>query len=110
MKTVGQHSPAVSEPTPTLADDRREHRMYPFRATFRLIDDALNTITMYRLVLYYLIGLIGIAIVFCFLGILPYDPFGLFFSAVFLTFVCWVTNTIFARTYKVPTNMESAYI
>jgi ferredoxin-NADP reductase len=76
----------------------------------KVIDDALNTITMYRLVLYYLIGLIGVALVLSFLGILPYDPFGLFFSAVFLTFVCWVTNTIFARTFKVPTNMESAYI
>lgn len=84
--------------------------MYPIRTIVRLIDDALNTITMYRLVLYYLIGLIGVAIVLSFLGILPYDPFGLFFSTVFLTFVCWVTNTIFAKTYKVPTNMESTYI
>ncbi|MHB8750029.1 MAG: FAD-dependent oxidoreductase [Aggregatilineales bacterium] len=82
----------------------------PIRSAMKFIDDALNTITMYRLVLYYLIGLIGIAIVLCFLGLLPYDPFGLFFSAVFLTFVCWVTNTVFAKTFKVPTNMESAYI
>ncbi len=76
----------------------------------KVIDDALNAITMYRLVLYYLIGLIGVALVLSFLGVLPYDPFGLFFSAIFLTFVCWVTNTIFAKTFNVPTNMESAYI
>src|SRR5579863_805097 len=82
----------------------------PIREIVRVVDDALNTITMYRLVLYYLIGLIGVAIVLSFLGVLPYDPFGLFFSSVFLTFACWVTNTIFAKTYKVPTNMESAYI
>src|SRR5215472_5485228 len=110
MKTVGQRSPAVSEPTPTMSESRGHDQIsYPVHAIIRMIDDALNTITMYRLVLYYLIGLIGVAIILSILGILPYDPFGLFFSAVFLTFVSWVTNTIFARTYKVPTNMESAY-
>src|SRR5579859_2306691 len=102
MKTVGQHSPLALDVTRAMPE--------PIRTGMKVIDDALNAITMYRLVLYYLIGLLGVAVVLSFLGVLPYDPFGLFFSAVFLTFVCWVTNTIFAKTFNVPTNMESAYI
>ena len=77
---------------------------------FSLIDEMLNTITMYRLVLYYLIVLVGIAFVFCLFGILPFDPIDLLFTIMLLTVVCWITNTIFARTFKVPANVESVYI
>lgn len=75
-----------------------------------LIDGLLNRITMYRLVLYYLIALLGAAVVMSFLGILKYDPFALLFSTGFLIAVCWVTNWIFGKAYGVPTNVESAYI
>jgi ferredoxin-NADP reductase/Na+-translocating ferredoxin:NAD+ oxidoreductase RnfD subunit len=74
------------------------------------IDNLLNRITMYRLVLYYLVALMLAAFVFCFLGILPYDPTALAFSTLLITLVCWVTNWVFARTFKAATNIESVYI
>ena len=74
------------------------------------IDNFLNKITMYRLVLYYLIGLIIAAVIFSFLGWLPYNPVGLIYSAFFITLLCWVANTIFAWVFEAPTNVESVYI
>ncbi|WP_447412597.1 hypothetical protein, partial [Clostridium perfringens] len=60
------------------------------------IDYVLNYITMYRLMLYYVFGLLIIAFGFCFLGVLPHDPMALAFSAVTITATCWVTNRLFA--------------
>ena len=74
------------------------------------IDNWLNQITMYRLIEYYLAFLIGIAVLLSFAGVLPFDPFALLFSTGFLIAACWITNTIFARTFSVPTNLESVYI
>jgi ferredoxin-NADP reductase/Na+-translocating ferredoxin:NAD+ oxidoreductase RnfD subunit len=74
------------------------------------IDEWLNRITMYRLVLYYLIALLVTAGVLAMVGLMPLDPLELLFSTVFAIVVCWVTNIIFAKTYRAPTNVESAYI
>ncbi len=74
------------------------------------IDDILNKVTMYRLVLYYLAALWAIAILFSFAKILPYEPTGLVFSGLFITLVCWIANKIFSRTLGIHTNIESAYI
>lgn len=68
----------------------------------KLIDDFLNGITMYRLVLYALIFLVLVATVF--------SSINLLFSAAFLIATCWVTNKIFANIFKAPTNLESIYI
>jgi ferredoxin-NADP reductase/Na+-translocating ferredoxin:NAD+ oxidoreductase RnfD subunit len=80
------------------------------RPMFNLLDELLNSITMYRLVLYYLIALVGIALVLCLMGILPFNPIDLLFTTVLLTVVCWITNKIFAWTFGVPANVESVYI
>jgi len=74
------------------------------------IDNQLNKITMYRLIEYYLGGLIGVGLVFSATKILPYDPFALAFTTAFFIVVCWGSNTIFAHILKVPTNLESSYI
>ena len=74
------------------------------------VDDGLNRITMYRLVLYYLLGLLAVAECLCLMGVLPYSPLALPASVAFLVAVCWASNTIFAKTYQVPVNVESAYI
>ena len=74
------------------------------------IDNFLNSITMYRLTLYYLIGLVCIAVLASFAGILSYSPLGILFSACFLTVICWVTNEIFSKVFEAPTNVESVYI
>src|SRR4051812_26267510 len=75
-----------------------------------LIDNLINRITMYRLLLYYLIFLLGVALVLAFGGALPYDPFALLFSISFLVGVCGITNMIFAKAFGVPANSESVYI
>lgn len=77
---------------------------------FTLLDNFLDRITMYRLVLYELIFLVIIAILFGFLGVIPYSPGAIVFSTSFILFVALITNGIFAKVYDVPTNIESAYI
>lgn len=76
----------------------------------KLIDNFLDTITMYRLVLYYLIGLLGVAFIYCLVGILHFNPFLLLFSTLFLVGVCYVANKVFAITFGAPANVESVYI
>ena len=76
----------------------------------KLIDDLLNRITMYRLVLYYLIFLLIIAFLMSVIGVLTYDPYALLVSVGFLLAICVVTNRVFASIFKVPTNVESVYI
>jgi len=74
------------------------------------IDNFLNRITMYRLVLYCLLGLLAVAMVFGFFGILPYNPIYILGSAVFITAICLVTNIVFSKVFNAPTNVESVYI
>ncbi len=74
------------------------------------IDNFLNKITMYRLVLYYLIILISIAVVFCFIGILPYNPIFFLLGTLFILSISMVANFIFAKIFKAPVNAESFYI
>jgi len=76
----------------------------------KFIDTFLDKITMYRLVLYYLLFLIAVACVFGFLGILPYNPLSIIFSTVFLVLVCWIFNKIFSWAFNAPTNVESFFI
>ncbi len=65
---------------------------------------------MYRLVLYELIGILVIALIFGFLGILPYSPGSILFSTAFILFLSLITNGIFSKVFDAPTNVESAYI
>ncbi|MDE2001426.1 MAG: RnfABCDGE type electron transport complex subunit D [Patescibacteria group bacterium] len=74
------------------------------------IDNTLNRVTMYRLIFYYLVTLLVAAFIFCFFGILPYDPTALAFSAVLITGACWVANWVFSRVFEAATNVESVYI
>lgn len=77
---------------------------------FDFIDNFLNGTTMYRLMLYYLAFLFIVATAFSFFGILPYQPLALIISAFVVIFACWVTNTVFARVFGAPANIESVYI
>ncbi len=74
------------------------------------IDRFLNNITMYRLVLYYLLFLLAFAMILSYFGFLPYNPFAILFSAFFFTVVCWIANRIFSAIFLVPANAESVYI
>jgi ferredoxin-NADP reductase len=74
------------------------------------IDDLLNRITMYRLMLYYLIALLVIAAVFGVFGILSISPVSLIASTLIILTACSITNKVFAAVLKIPTNVESIYI
>src|SRR5260221_14518173 len=76
----------------------------------KFVDDALNNITMYRLVLYVLISIVGYAVFLSFFGLLPFSPYTLLLSSLFVLFVGWATNSIFAHVFEIPTNVESFYI
>jgi glycine betaine catabolism B len=74
------------------------------------IDNFLNNITMYRLVLYFLILVIVVGIFYTIFGFLPFSPLSLIVSTSVLVLFCWVFNKLFARIFKVQTNAESALI
>src|SRR5512146_3076957 len=74
------------------------------------IASFLDGITMYRLVLYVLLGLIASAIFLASFRLLPFAPLSLLASTVFLVIMCWAMNTILAYVFEIPANLESAYI
>lgn len=76
----------------------------------KFIDKLLDRVTMYRLILYYLVALLLAAGTLSAFRVLPFDPISLLFTTVFLLAACWCTNTIFAITFSAPTNTESVYI
>lgn len=76
----------------------------------KFIEQFLNYITMYRLVLYYLIVLLCIALILSFFHFLPFRPQELLFYTLYIVGVCWVVNTILAKLFHVATNIESVYI
>jgi glycine betaine catabolism B len=65
---------------------------------------------MYRLLMYGLGILAGIAIVFAFADLLQLSGFGLLVSLATLITVCWFVNLGLAKFYNVNTNTESAVI
>lgn len=76
----------------------------------KLIDTLLDKITMYQLLLYYLLTLIGTAMVLSAFGILSYNPIAIALSTGYVTFVCWAVNRVFAYLFRVPVNPESALL
>jgi ferredoxin-NADP reductase/Na+-translocating ferredoxin:NAD+ oxidoreductase RnfD subunit len=76
----------------------------------KFIDGFLNKITMYRLVLYEQAALLVLAVGYASFHLLPYQPFAIIFSALFITLVCWIAELICSRIFKSAVNVESAYI
>ena len=74
------------------------------------IDDVLDRVTMYRLVLYYLLVLLAAAFAFSILGTLPVAPLDLAVSILIVIGIAWVTNVIFARAFAVPESFDSVII
>lgn len=75
-----------------------------------IIDNLLDRITMYRLVFYFLIGLLCVALVLSFFSLLPYTPLQIAFTTTVVLVVCYVTNKVFSLVFEAPTNIESVYI
>lgn len=74
------------------------------------IDEFLNNITMYRLLLYYLLVLIIVAAIFSLFGALSFSFFPFVISVLFLLAVSLLVNDVFANVFGAPTNVESVYI
>lgn len=74
------------------------------------IDAILNRITMYRLVLYYLIALLVAAAVFGVFHIMPYSPISIAFSVGVLILSSYVSNVLFARVWRAVPGSASLYI
>ena len=74
------------------------------------IDAAIDGVTMYRLTLYVLLGLLGVASRWATFGLLPFSPLSMLLSAAFLVAICWAMNTLLAKFLSVPTNGESTLI
>ncbi|MGH7238985.1 MAG: RnfABCDGE type electron transport complex subunit D, partial [Candidatus Saccharimonadales bacterium] len=77
---------------------------------FKPIDNWLDKITMYRLLLYYLAGLLAVAFVLSLTGALQYSPFAIVVSTAVLLAACWSVNKIFGYFFDVPINRESSLI
>lgn len=73
-------------------------------------DDFLNSVTMYRLVLYCLSWLVGVAILLSFVGVLPYSPWALIGSVSALSAVGIIVTVLLERAYRLPHNIESPII
>ncbi len=77
---------------------------------FSIVDKLLNRITMYKLLFYYLIALLLIALGLSIAGVLHFSAVSLATSTLILVVACWVINKVFAEIFHAPTNVESAYI
>jgi len=82
--------------------------MYP--SMLSAIDALLDRVTMYRLLLYYLIGLLIAAVGLSIFGDLHYNPLLIAMSALILVTGCWIANKVFAIVFDAPTNVESTHI
>ncbi|TIV43837.1 MAG: hypothetical protein E5V84_00675, partial [Mesorhizobium sp.] len=76
----------------------------------KTVDRLLDHLTMYRLVLYYLMTLLGAALVLSAAGLVPHDPVELAFTTGLVLAAGWIANRVFARIFEVPANSESVYI
>jgi len=74
------------------------------------MQDLLRRISVHRLMSYYLLALLGAAEICCALGILPYPPPDLAFSALVIGAACWAGNWAFAQVWQVRSNPDSVVI
>ena len=75
-----------------------------------LLDNIVDGVSMYRLLLYYLIGLIISAIGLSLAGVLKINAFDLALSASILVGACYLINKILASIFRAPTNPESSIL
>jgi hypothetical protein len=74
------------------------------------IDSINDRLTSYRLMLYFLLALIGWAVTGSFFDKVPYSWHAILISAAWLVGVCWVANRLIAKFLDIPANKESDLI
>ncbi len=76
----------------------------------KYVDDFLNKITIYKLVLYGLLVLIVYSVGMSFFGFVAFSPLSLIYSALALSVSCYLANLLLAKLFKVDANSESYLI
>ena len=71
------------------------------------VDNFLNSITMYRLILYALSAMTIFSVLVAYAGYLPFSGSELLLSVLALLVACLASNRIVALVLKAPTNVES---
>jgi len=77
---------------------------------FNFIDNLLDQITMYKLLFYYLIVLVLVAMGLSVYGTLHFSATSIAVSTAILLIACWFVNKVFATIFEAPINVESVYI
>lgn len=76
----------------------------------RVPDAWLNRVSMYRLVVYYLSGLLGIAVIQAALGRLDFQISAIVGTTAVAVLACIAINALFASVFDAPLNHDSAVI
>jgi ferredoxin-NADP reductase/Na+-translocating ferredoxin:NAD+ oxidoreductase RnfD subunit len=76
----------------------------------KAIDKVIDSLTMYRLLIYYLVVIIAAAVGLSTIGVLHYNPIYITISALILVTASWVTNIMFSYIFDAPINPESSII
>ncbi len=79
-------------------------------AAAHILTSFLNKITMYRLMLYFMGVLIGVAIILSAFRVLPYSPIAILAQTIAFGVICWGANALIARLLKIKPNTESPLI
>lgn len=74
------------------------------------LNDTLRRISVFRLMLYYLLGLWVVSGAFMLTGLLPYRAADFVFSTLLILAVCWMVNEAFARAFGARSSLESVLI
>ncbi len=75
-----------------------------------VLDNLVDGISMYRLLLFYLIGLLLAAIGLSAAGVIKLSAVDIAISAAILVFACFVINKALAAIFRAPTNPESSIL
>lgn len=71
------------------------------------LDRFLNSITIYKVVLYGLMLLVTYSFILAFSGVISHGGFAYARLMFTLVAVCYITDTVFAKLFRVPVNAES---
>ncbi len=77
---------------------------------FKIIDRLIDGVSMYRLILYYLIGLLVAAVVLSFFKVLVFNPYYIIISSLILVGSAWFFNYMLSYIFDAPINPESSII
>jgi ferredoxin-NADP reductase len=75
-----------------------------------LLDRLNDKLTSYRLVLYFLLVLVGWALVGSFFSQVPYNWHQILISGAWLVGICWLANKLISKFLDIPANKESDLI